>query len=209
MSWNEETAALLKRGDPAAGVPNELERRVAARLDGRRPSRVDFRWVVVVASLGAFGVFGANVVRRVLAPPSVLPLAPVELPAPPKVLSPRSPARPPSTVAEEAALLQRAMSAIDRADGRAALAACEEHARRFPAGELMVELQVARVRALILQGDDVRALEELGRLPTFAKTTALTILEAQALARLGRCAEFQRVVASLEQPDLAGSCTEK
>ncbi len=207
MSWNEETAALLKRGDPAGELPSDLERRVAARLDARHPSRVDLRWVVAVVSLAAFGVFGANVVRRVLAPTPET-FAPVTVPSN-DGLSPRAPAKPASSLAEEAGLLQRAMSAIDRGDGRSALAACDEYSRRFPAGELKVELQVARLRALVLEGDDVHALEALAGLPHFAKTTALTILQAQALGRLGRCAEFRQVVGELEQPALAGTCTEK
>lgn len=204
MSWNDETAALLKRGDPAEAVPADVDRRVAMRLAGAPPRRrLDLRWAVVLASLAGVGVLAANVVRHALTAPTPAVLQPVPVPSAPRP-SPANVA--PSTLAEEVVLLQRALAALERGDGRGALTALDEHAHTFPSGELVVETRVARVRALLLTGDDAGAIDVLRELPSFARTNALGVLEAQALARLHRCAEFREVVAGLDEPSVAGAC---
>lgn len=52
----------------------------------------------------------------------------------------------------ERALIDRARSAVARGDGAAALAAIEQHGRRFPRGQLIQERESLRVLALITAG---------------------------------------------------------
>lgn len=205
MSWNEETASLLRRGDPAGAVDPNAEQRISARLNQHheRPRR-NLRWVIVLASLGAFGVLAATAVGEVIGR-----LAPKEAPAATAPPAAKPPSPPASTLADEALLLQGALADLERGDGEAALRTIDLHALRFPSGELLVEFQVARARAMLISGDDAGAVNALRALPAFARTNALAVLEAQALARLHRCSEFREVVERLEEGSAAGSCSDR
>ncbi len=68
--------------------------------------------------------------------------------------------RPESTLAAEAALLKDAKQALDRRAPAEALALLDEHARRFPAGELQDVRRGARVRALCALGRSAQARGE-------------------------------------------------
>jgi hypothetical protein len=67
------------------------------------------------------------------------------------------PGRAASTLIEEAALLQRAERALTGHEPHAALAALDEHERRFPAGVLREERQAARVLTLCELGRTAEA----------------------------------------------------
>lgn len=70
------------------------------------------------------------------------------------------PQRSSESMLEEATLIARANAAIDRHDGRAALAVLAEHARRYPEGQLREERYAGRILALCELGDVARARAE-------------------------------------------------
>ena len=102
-----------------------------------------------------------------IAAPSEAP-AEAALPIQPAVLRPRAPSvaieapTDPSLdpVLDEARLIARAQEAIDRHDGRGAMALLAEHARRFPEGQLREERFATRVHALCELGETERARRE-------------------------------------------------
>jgi len=88
--------------------------------------------------------------------PVVVPI-PVRAPAPPPAAAPppRRPVSPrpaASNLATESALVERARTALGRGDATAALAAVDEHARRFPQGTMTEERDAVRIQALALAG---------------------------------------------------------
>jgi RNA polymerase sigma factor (sigma-70 family) len=99
--------------------------------------------------------------------PSADPRPPV-IPAPsPATVSPE----PADPLTAELALLQRAQQALRDHQPTAALALLDEHALRFPQGQLVDERRAARVRALCAAGRRDQALreaEQLGRDPATA-----------------------------------------
>jgi hypothetical protein len=69
-------------------------------------------------------------------------------------------ARPPAAASDfsaERSLLERARSALARSDGTAAMAAIDEHQRRFPSGSLAEEREALAVRALLASGKRAEA----------------------------------------------------
>lgn len=52
----------------------------------------------------------------------------------------------------ERLLIEQATSALGRGQGGDALAACVEHQRRFPSGQLSEERESVAIRALVLMG---------------------------------------------------------
>lgn len=85
-------------------------------------------------------------------------------------------------LAAERAALDVARTALGRGDGANALAACDEHARRFPRGALGEEREAIAVQALVLEhrSDDARARAE-----RFRKTHPRSILLPAVLAAAG------------------------
>jgi hypothetical protein len=141
--------------------------------------------VAVVFALGAAAGVGAHVAWQAGRPPvhahaprpsvpSVPSPAPIAVPVPvpvvvptvipaPAVASPhdrRTARHPPSVdLAAESALVERARTALGRGDAAAALAAIDEHTRRFPRGTMSEERDAVRIQALALTGrlEDARA----------------------------------------------------
>lgn len=64
---------------------------------------------------------------------------------------------------EETKLVSAANAALRAGDGRAALAAIEDHQRRFPAGVLAEERDAQRVEAMCLAGQTAEARERAAR----------------------------------------------
>jgi hypothetical protein len=95
------------------------------------------------------------------APPEVA-LAPIT--AEPPIVRPRAPsgsvAEPLDPVLDETRLIAGAQEAIERHDGRGAMALLAEHARRFPEGQLREERFAFRVSALCELGETERARRE-------------------------------------------------
>ncbi len=85
-------------------------------------------------------------------------------------------------LAAERAALDVARTALGRGDGANALAACDEHARRYPRGALSEEREAIAVQALVLEhrGADARARAE-----RFRKTHPRSILLPAVLAAAG------------------------
>jgi hypothetical protein len=85
-------------------------------------------------------------------------------------------------LAAERAALDVARTALGRGDGANALAACDEHARKFPRGALGEEREAIAVQALVLEhrSDDARARAE-----RFRKTHPRSILLPAVLAAAG------------------------
>ena len=134
-----------------------------------------------------------------LPPAPVEPVAPpprrAQIPAPPTRATPPAPALvpvPPESPAppSETALLAQAFRALrtDRDPG-AALAALDEHARRFPRGHLKPESELARVEALVMLGRSADALAALDavRSPRGAASRRPALMRAELRAELGRC----------------------
>ena len=116
----------------------------------------------------------------VAAPPSSLPSIDMkDLPSMPVVsaLAPRG-----DDLAAERAALDVARTALGRGDGANALAACDEHARRYPRGALAEEREAIAVQALVLEhrGADARVRAE-----RFRKTHPRSILLPAVLAAAG------------------------
>jgi tetratricopeptide (TPR) repeat protein len=143
-------------------------------------------------------------------PPPALAVAPpasVEPTAPPPAasLALARPERPRSTGAE-AALLARAFRKL-RADGNAtaALAALDEHDRKFPGGWLHDEATLARAEALLTLGRQAEALAllELVNGAGGTLTRPVRLARGELLAKTGRCEraieDFSDVLLTAEQ----------
>ena len=93
-----------------------------------------------------------------------------------------SAARSGDDLAAERAALDVARTALGRGDGANALAACDDHARKFPRGALAEEREAIAVQALVLEhrSDDARARAE-----RFRKTHPRSILLPAVLAAAG------------------------
>jgi outer membrane protein assembly factor BamD (BamD/ComL family) len=85
-------------------------------------------------------------------------------------------------LAAERAALDVARTALGRGDGANALAACDDHSRKYPRGALAEEREAIAVQALVLEhrGDDARARAE-----RFRKTHPRSILLPAVLAAAG------------------------
>jgi hypothetical protein len=81
-----------------------------------------------------------------------------QVPAMAAPLARASSSEPPAPIAGERTLLDEARVAVEREDGIAALAATDEHARKYPHGVFVQEREAIAVRALLLLGrtDDAR-----------------------------------------------------
>jgi hypothetical protein len=89
-----------------------------------------------------------------VAPGPIAEPAGPELDPPSARAAPRPPTRPtPSDLAEETRLLARARAHLRSAAPQAALAPLDEHARRFPDGQLAEDRMVLRAQALCESGD--------------------------------------------------------
>ncbi len=113
------------------------------------------------------------------APPARLPAEPAASPASasPRLVSPPAvQLATPDAVVAEAALLQRARSALATGDGVEALARLDEHAQRFPRGALTEEQKAARVLALCAAG---RAVEARAAATAFLASTPHSPLAPQ------------------------------
>ena len=204
---------MFQAGDPAARLDPYLTTRVAARLKEPRGARQGWaRWALVgmtlvsSAGLGAAAVWVTNEVRRP---------APVVEPAKP---SPRAtPALPAAHVAdplaEEAALVQASLEALQRGDAELALSTLGERQQRFPHGLLASEAAVARLKALLLARRDDEALSGFAALQPTDLTVPLRLTWADLLVKHGRCAEALRVLAPVEDQAVAkalkGSCSSR
>jgi hypothetical protein len=121
------------------------------------------------------------------------PPAPSLAAAPVTALEP-APVPAPATGADgaEAALVASAFRALRAGhDPAGALALLDQHAARFPLGVLAVEAGMARVEALLAQGDRRRALAALEALPEArgAAPPARALLRGELRASLGACRE--------------------
>ena len=87
----------------------------------------------------------------------------------------------PDPAADERVLLDLARSAIEREDGARALAATQEHARKYPRGALVQEREAIAVRALVLldRRDEARARVDRFR-GRFPDSLLLPALESSA-----------------------------
>ncbi len=99
-------------------------------------------------------------------------VVPSEPPPPPPVVAKAPPvaketARAPIEL--ERLLVEQATAALGRGKGEDALAACGEHARRFPSGQLAEEREIVAIRALMLLGRraeaETRAAEFRAKFP--------------------------------------------
>lgn len=119
-----------------------------------------------------------SVTPTVSAPPT---LAPSFVPRAPAAASP-----PADVLATERALLDHARSAIGRGDAATAMRDGEEHASRFPQGQLAAEREAILVRALVMGG---RAAEARARADRFHRTYPNSPLAPVVEAALGKRAE--------------------
>jgi hypothetical protein len=109
--------------------------------------------------------------------------------APPPAASAPAPASP---LAEESALLARALRVLQQDhDPAAALKLFDEHAARFPAGPLATEERIGRVEALLQLGhpDEALALLDPMTLPSKGRRRDMLVTRGELRARAGRCAE--------------------
>lgn len=109
-------------------------------------------------------------------------LAAIELKDLPTVATASAPARAGNELAAERALLDVARTALGRGDGPNALAACDEHGRKFPRGALAEEREAIAVQALVLEH---RAEEAKARAERFRKSHPRSILLPAVLAAAG------------------------
>jgi TolA-binding protein len=114
-------------------------------------------------------------------------------PAPPAVqAATEPPPLAPVPPADEAQLVARAFRSL-RTDGdaAAAIAALDEHDRRFGAGALTTEATLARVEALLVQGRTAEALPPLLAIrgTPAGRTAEVRAARAELLARADRCDE--------------------
>jgi hypothetical protein len=127
------------------------------------------------------------------APPERAPGAatPAEAPAPNQ--PPAAFVAPPSELADEAALLARALRALrENADGAQALALLEAHDHRFgDRSPLAREAGLARIEALLRTGRHAQALARLEALslPPSGRARELLATRAELRAEAGRCAD--------------------
>jgi hypothetical protein len=103
---------------------------------------------------------------------------PQDLPTVPNAVT----SRPPPDLAAERALLDVARTALGRGAGGNALAACDDHARKYPRGSLAEEREAIAVQALVLEGrnEDARARAE-----RFRRTHPRSIFLPAVLAAAG------------------------
>lgn len=211
----KQLEAMFAAGDPASRLPEYLPQRVAARLKERRGARLGWaRWAAVgvtlvsSAGLGAAAVWVTNEVRKP-AEAVVAKVEPAKHGAAPRVLV--TPATDP--LAEEAALVQASLEALQRGDADAALQKLDERKQRFPAGLLSSEAAVARLKALLLARRDAEALNGFEALPQTDLTVPLRLTWGDLLVKHGRCAEALRVLAPLEGSEVAkalkGPCSSR
>jgi hypothetical protein len=107
-------------------------------------------------------------------PATKAPASPVEHVSPPPVLSPTVP------LGSERALLERGRTALTRKDAAGALAAAEEHAARFPKGELVQEREALRIEALLMadrNGEARAAFDDFRR--AFPESILVPLLERE------------------------------
>jgi hypothetical protein len=128
------------------------------------------------------------------APTGARKLARVALP--PAITPPRSALEPPPLAAvegdDEARLLARAFRHLrSEGDAAGAIAALDEHDRRFGAGALATEAALARVEALLLLGRSTEALPPLLAIrgTPAGRTPEVRATRAELLARAHRCDE--------------------
>jgi hypothetical protein len=131
-------------------------------------------------------------------PPAPLAAPPALEPGPPPSPAPASGAD-----GAEAALVASAFRALRAGhDPAGALALLDQHAARFPLGVLAVEAGMARVEALLAEGERGRALATLEALPEGrgASPPARALLRGELRASLGGCraalADFDAALAS-------------
>lgn len=159
----------------AAALALTLDATGAGAAPGRAPRKgVRMTWARGVGADRCVGHIGLEedvkarlgydpfVLPRELVPPSP-PLRPSASSSATSAAAPSSPARTPShgdvdTLAEESALIGRARANLASSPGLT-LAAVDEHARRFPRGELAPEREYLRVSSLRRLGrnDEARA----------------------------------------------------
>jgi hypothetical protein len=109
-----------------------------------------------------------------------------DLPAPPATAPTPAAASTASVshgLAEERTLLDAARAAVEREDGPGALAATEEHARKYPGGVLAQEREAIAVRALLLLGRIAEARARVSRFQaSFPDSLLLPALESSVEA---------------------------
>lgn len=139
------------------------------------------------------------------AAPQLAPPAPEPVAAPRPALTPprrveRPSIAPPNTLAQEAALLERAVKAV-RQNPAGALVALDEHQVRFPNGQLAAEARRLRLDALIAMSRHEEAAahaRELGK-RTPARALELVVVEGEQLMAAGRhraaLSRFERALA--------------
>lgn len=150
----DATFAATALVTPAAGV--------AAGLGGKA--------VLLAVGLAVGAVGGAQLQERFGTPREVIvekrvevPVrVEVQVPAPvvvaPVVVKPAVVAPGRAPIELERLLVEQATSALGRGQGADALAACAEHEKRFPAGQLAEEREIVAIRALVLMGRKAEAV---------------------------------------------------
>jgi hypothetical protein len=188
---------LLLSGGGAVWAMRAVLRAVEAPVDSRAPAAVaPAKHARRHAAARALPEVGAAPPAPAVAPP---PPAPAVAAAPPA--DSRAPTRqarvntsgtPPAPA--EAELLATAFRRLRvERDAVAALCALDEHARRFPGGDLGPEAGLARVEALLRLGRQPEALVVLDGLPRHAgggpSARRHALMRGELRAALGRCAE--------------------
>lgn len=114
---------------------------------------------------------------RVEVPVEVRVEVPVERPAP--AVAPR-PAAPSSDrlLAEERAIVEMGRTALARGESALALKHCQDHAKRFPGGQLAEEREVLWIRALVAAG---RTADAKTRAASFQKRFPHSLLTGSVL----------------------------
>ncbi len=218
-SGPEARAAALVREIRPLPAPDARETERLMRLvEGAEPRGVRWhRWLALAAALAGTGVaFAAVVAHRRAATAPAFPPPPLAgkgrvgaAPAnPASAPHPSSPALrgtgeaaasktiwPPTVqsdpLADESALLARALRALSAGDPSAALADAVADLRRHPAGPLHGEAEVARLHALLALGRRAEALRLLdglaaGNFAGLPRTDELRSLYGQLLQEAGR-----------------------
>jgi hypothetical protein len=136
-------------------------------------------------------------------PPTYQPNQPIAPPAPSPQVQPPAPQPPtPSPILQEQALLTKAIRNLRTLhDGTTALAALDEHARRFPSSSLGPEASMLRAEALLLLERKNSALVELDKLSLdgMPNSEDRHVVRGELRAAAGRWraahADFQAVLA--------------